>query len=42
LPEGLFVSILGHVLAKEEGLAIEADELAREQRRDDKFSSLGK
>lgn len=42
MPEGLFVSILGHVLAKEEGEAIRADEEAREARRNEKFSNLGK
>ena len=42
LPEGLFTAILGHVLAKEEGRAIEADIEAREQRVNDKFAGLGK
>jgi hypothetical protein len=40
LPDGLFMAVLGHVLTKEEGKAIAAQEEARESKRNQKFNSL--
>jgi hypothetical protein len=42
LPEGLFLNVLGHVLTKEEGKAIAAEEDARAAKRQTQFNNLNK